>query len=141
MCYALCIGCIPISLLLLPAANPLELQNIQCAGWRRANKSVSTDQAVTELLDKHLIAHLQATHCYEGKFMHSFRRGRAIGDTAAGVSDVDIMGKLLPKTLVVLKQKYQPPGYHNSGVKCIRSSGQPVAKGCMPSSGPQPSPS
>ncbi|KAK9865173.1 hypothetical protein WJX84_012404 [Apatococcus fuscideae] len=107
----------------------------------KGNQSVSADQATTGLLGKRLITHLQAAHCYEGESMHSFRRGRAIADTAAGLSDADIMVKLLLKTPAVLKQKYQPPGRHNSGVKRIRSSVQPVSKGCMPSSGPQPSPS
>ena len=89
----------------------------------KGNQSVTADQASTGCLGKRLVTHPRATHGYDGESMHSFRRGRAIHDTAAGVSDADIMGKLLLKTTAVLKQKYQPPGRHNSGVKRIRSSG------------------
>ena len=98
-----------------------------------SHQTISPIPATTSCLAKRLTGHLKAIHSYEGESMHSFRRGRAIADTAASVPDAAMQSKLLLKGSAMLKRNYQPTGRHASGVKRLRSSRQPVAAGGMPS--------
>ncbi len=106
----------------------------------KGHKAMSTTKTSTSCLGKRLNTHLKAAGCYAGESMHSFRRGRAIADTAANVPDEEISRKLQHRSTRTLKRSYQPTGRHDSGVKRLR--GQPLATGGMPAGLlPTPSPS
>lgn len=102
----------------------------------KGSLAVSDKPASTGTLGKRLSQHLSLLQCHEGESMHSFRRGRAITDTAAGLSNDAIMSKLLLKTPGVLKTKYQAVGRHASRVTRLKSSVPHVATAGSMSSQP-----
>lgn len=89
-------------------------------------------QVSTGLFCKRLTKHSQDTHCYAGELKHSFRRGRAIADTADRLTNDAMKAKLLLKRTAVLQKNYQPQGRHTSGVKLLRSLQRPTALAASP---------